>query len=156
MPEYHLAQINIGRMLAPVDSEVMFGFTSRLDEINALADEAEGFVWRLQTDDGDATAIRPYDDDMMIINMSVWESFEALHTYTYKTLHAELIKGRKQWFEKLSKPHMVLWWIPAGHIPTIEEALAKLDLLEANGSTPEAFTFAKRFTAEDWQAIEKA
>lgn len=153
MPDYHLAQINIGRMLAPVDSDIMHGFTSRLDEINALADEAEGFVWRLQTEDGDATAIRPYDDDMMIVNMSVWETYEALHNYTYKTLHVELIKGRKDWFEKLSKPHMVLWWIPAGHIPTIDEAIAKLDALEAHGSTPHAFSFAKPVTVEDWLAM---
>lgn len=155
MTDFHLAQLNIGRMLAPVDSEIMVGFTSKLDEINALADEAEGFVWRLQTDEGDATALRPFDDDMMIVNMSVWESREALHTYTYKTVHAQFIKNRKEWFERLSTPHMVLWWIPAGHIPTVEEALEKLAVFEDKGATAEAFTFSKLFTVEEFLALEE-
>lgn len=155
MASYHIAQINVARMVAPVDSESMFGFTSRLDEINALADQAPGFVWRLQTEEGDATDIRIFDDDMIIINMSVWESLEDLHNYTYKTAHAELIKGRKNWFEKLSSSHMALWYIPAGTIPTPENAIRKLELIDEHGSTPMAFTFAHSFSVDEWLSIDE-
>lgn len=155
MAEYHIAQINIARMVAPVDSDTMSGFTSRLDEINALADVADGFVWRLQTEEGDATDIRPFDDDMIIINMSVWENMEALHNYTYKTVHVELLKERKNWFHKLSTPHMAIWYIPAGHIPTPHEAQAKLALIGEHGASPLAFTFAHNFTVDEWLNIDE-
>lgn len=155
MTEYHIAQINVARMVAAIDSEEMSGFVERLDEINALADEAEGFVWRLQTEDGDATGIRPFEDEMIIVNMSVWESVEALHNYTYKTVHAQLIKGRKNWFQKMTAPHMAIWYIPAGHIPTEEEAQAKLDLINQHGITPMAFTFAHSFTVDDWLSVDE-
>ena len=154
MTDYHLAQVNIGRMVAPIDSEAMAGFVNRLDEINALADVAEGFVWRLQTDAGDATALRVFDDAMMIINMSVWESIEALHAYTYKSAHVELIRERKAWFVPMETAFLVLWWIPAGHIPTTDEAKAKLQLLIEQGATPLAFTFSKRFTVEEMLAAQ--
>lgn len=151
MTSYHLAQLNIARMLAPIDSDVMAGFVARLDEINALADGADGFVWRLTTPVGNATALRPFDDDMLIVNMSVWESIEALHGYTYKSDHVELIRDRKVWFSLMETPHLVLWWVPVGHIPTVEEAKQKLDYLQQHGSTVQAFTFSKRFSAEDFQ-----
>jgi hypothetical protein len=109
MTDYHIAQLNIGRILAPTDSEIMAGFMSRLDEINALADNTQGFVWRLQSDDGNATSIRVYDDDMLLVNLSVWESIEALHAYTYKTVHSELLRERQQWFAILGTPHLALW-----------------------------------------------
>lgn len=155
MADYHIAQINVGRMVAPIESEEMSGFAERLDEINALADEAEGFVWRLQTEEGDATGIRVFDDDLIIVNMSVWESLEALHEYTYKTAHAQLIKGRKNWFQKMTVPHMAIWYIPAGYIPTAEEAQAKLDVLNEHGANPMAFTFAHSFTIDDWLSIDE-
>ena len=155
MTKYHLAQLNIGRVLGAMDSEIMYGFASRLDEINALADTAEGFVWRLQTDEGNATSIHVFDDDMLLINMSVWESIEALHNYAYKTAHAELLRDRKQWFSQLGKPHMVLWWIEAGHIPTTDEAKTKLELLTEQGASPLAFTFTKRFTVEEMLAAQQ-
>ncbi len=155
MTTYHIAQVNVARMVAPLDSEEMSGFVNRLDEINALADEADGFVWRLQTDDGDATSIRVFDDEMIIVNMSVWESLETLHHYTYKTVHAELIKGRKNWFEKMSVPHMAIWYIPAGHIPTPGEAQIKLDLINEHGTTPMAFTFAHSFSVDEWLSIDE-
>ena len=154
MADYHLAQLNIARMLGPIDSPVMGGFVARLDEINALADGYEGFVWRLQTEDGDATAIRVFDDDMLIVNMSVWESVEALANFTYKSIHVELIRQRHEWFSKLDQMYMVMWWIPAGTLPTIEEAKAKLEYLNEHGPTPLAFTFAKRFTIEDLIAYQ--
>ncbi|MEO0598377.1 MAG: DUF3291 domain-containing protein, partial [Chloroflexota bacterium] len=96
-----------------------------------------------------ATALRPFDDDMLIVNMSVWESINALHAYTYKSTHVELIRDRKSWFSLMETPHMVLWWIPVGHIPTVEEAKQKLDHLNEHGATSQAFTFSKRFSPED-------
>ena len=155
MKKYHLAQLNIGRVLGTMDSEIMYGFASRLDEINALADTAEGFVWRLQTEEGNATSIHVFDDDMLLINMSVWESIEALHNYAYKTDHAELLRDRKQWFSQLGRPHMVLWWIEAGHIPTTDEAKTKLELLTQHGATPLAFNFTKRFTVDEMLAAQQ-
>ena len=152
MADYHLAQVNIGIIRAPLDSPVMAGFVNRLDEINALADAALGFVWRLQTDEGNATSIHVFDNEFLLINMSVWESVEALYEYVYQSAHSELIKGRRDWFEKMDTPIMTLWWIPAGHIPTPEEAKQRLAHLEQHGPTPLAFTFRQRFTAEEMLA----
>jgi hypothetical protein len=149
MADYHIAQVNIGIIRAPLDSPVMAGFVNRLDEINALADAAPGFVWRLQTEEGNATSLHVFDNEHMLINMSVWESVDALYEYVYASRHAELIKGRKDWFEKMDTPIMTLWWIPAGHIPTPEEAKQRLAHLEQHGPTPLAFTFKQRFTVEE-------
>jgi len=153
MPHVHLAQINIGRMNAPLDDPVMAGFVSRLDEINALAERSPGFVWRLQTNEGNATALRPYDDERIIINMSVWESIEHLRAYVYGTAHAELLGQRRDWFEKFDRTFLALWWIPAGHIPSIDEAKARLASLDASGPTPFAFTFKTTFPPEAAEAI---
>jgi heme-degrading monooxygenase HmoA len=142
MSKYQIAQINIARMKAPMDSEIMAGFANRLDEINAIADRAPGFVWRLQTDEGNATYLRPYDDDMIIINMSVWESVEALKEYVYKSAHAELLRGRRAWFEEhFSSVYLAMWWVPEGHIPGIDEAKKRLAHLEEHGPSQFAFTF---------------
>ncbi len=141
----HLAQINIAQALAEMDDPIMHGFVSRLDEINALADDAPGFVWRLQTGDGDALSLRVFDDPMLIINMSVWENVETLKTFTYKTMHVQVFKERKTWFTKLGRPHLAMWWVPAGHIPTLDEAKEKLELIAERGPTPKAFTFSKVF-----------
>ena len=146
---YHLAQLNIARMLQPLDHPQLAGFVAKLDEINALADAAEGFVWRLQDEDGDATSIRPFPDEMLIVNMSVWESVEALFDYTYRTAHAKVMSQRKQWFEMMGDSHMVLWWVPAGDIPSVDEAKQKLELLQRQGPTADAFTFKERFSAPD-------
>ncbi|HYH09216.1 MAG TPA: DUF3291 domain-containing protein [Thermoanaerobaculia bacterium] len=141
MPQSHLAQVNIARMKAPLESPELADFVARLDEINALADRAPGFVWRLQTDDGNATYVRAYDDDMILVNLSVWESVEALKNYTYRTAHAELLRDRRKWFEHFAGAYVALWWVPAGHVPTAEEAKARLEHLEAHGPSPFAFTF---------------
>ncbi len=125
----------------------MAGFTERLDEINALADAADGFVWRLQTAEGNATAIHAFADPGLLLNMSVWESIDALHTFTYRTEHRELLRSRAEWFEAADGPHQVLWWVPAGHIPTIDEAKSRLRTLAIEGPTSQAFTFAVRFDA---------
>lgn len=143
--EYHIAQLNIGTVRAAVDHPSMIGFTSRLDEINALADAAEGFVWRLQTDEGNATSIQAFDDPSLLVNLSVWESIDALHAFTYRSEHRELLRGRAEWFHSRTGPHQVLWWVPAGHLPDVGEAQDRLAHLEAHGPTSVAFTFAHRF-----------
>jgi hypothetical protein len=145
MPRFHLAQVNIGRLRAPLEDPLMEGFRSQLDPINALADHSHGFVWRLQTEDGNATAIRPFDDDLMAINMSVWESLEALKQFVYRSTHVGLIRDRHQWFEPIEGPILALWWIPAGHVPTIDEAKERLQLLAERGPSVDAFTFQTPF-----------
>jgi len=145
MKKHHIAQINIAKAVAEMDSETMQGFVNRLDEINALADEAEGFVWRLQTEDGDSTAIRVFDDPLLIINITVWESIEALKSFVFRTVHVELIQDREAWFSKMASAHQTLWWVPEGQIPSIEEAKEKLDYFNENGPTENAFTFGNPF-----------
>ena len=149
MTTYQLAQVNLGRIRYPVDDPRMHGFMSRLDEINAVAEASDGFVWRLVGEGNDATSIRPFPDDMLIINMSVWDSAETLHTYTYKSAHAALFKDRKLWFESMREAYMVMWWIPAGNTPTVVEAAERLAHLREHGATPYAFTFRDRFSAEE-------
>jgi hypothetical protein len=143
MTDWHLAQINIGRTVAPLDDPAMAGFIAALDPVNALADASLGFVWRLQDDSGHATNIRVFDDPRMIINMSVWESLAALRAFTYRSHHVGVLTRRKQWFEKLDRPHLALWWTAAGGRPTAAEGLARLDHLHRNGPGEFAFTFNK-------------
>lgn len=145
---HHLAQLNMGRMLAAIDDPIMAEFVANLDRINALADGASGFVWRLQSDRGNATEFRPFADEMLIVNMSVWESLETLKDYVYKSAHAEIMRNRRQWFEKMDEVFTVLWWIPAGTIPTVEEAKARLESLRQHGETPYAFSFRRSFASE--------
>jgi hypothetical protein len=151
---YHIAQVNIGRIQAPIDSPLMRGFTGRLDEVNALADGSPGFVWRLQTDEGNATYFRPYQDDRILLNMSVWETVDSLKHYVYRTVHAELLRHRQEWFEKFDGLYLALWWVPAGHIPGIDEAKARLAHLERHGPTQFAFTF--KSVIEPDEAFQKA
>lgn len=146
MSNYHIAQLNIARLLAPIDSPQLSDFVANLDRINALAEESPGFVWRLQTEDGDATGIDFFGSDQ-IVNLSVWDSIEKLHHYVYRTAHVEILSRKKEWFQKMGEAHMVLWWVPAGHIPSIEEASHKLNMLRESGPTSEAFTFKKAFPA---------
>jgi hypothetical protein len=144
---FHLAQANVARMRAPLEEPPMEGFRSQLERINALADASPGFVWRLQSDEGDATAIRAYDDPMVLFNMSVWESLESLHAYVYRSEHVGPLRARRAWFQPAAGPSLVLWWVPAGHLPSVEEARAKLELLREHGPTPAAFTFRQPFPA---------
>lgn len=143
--KYNLAQINIADSRGDRDSEIMKGFMDRLDEVNAIADRSPGFVWRLQTEDGDATAIQAFDNPLLLVNISVWEDIDSLKSFVYKSLHVELIQDRDAWFSKIQQAHQALWWVPVGHIPTIEEAKAKLETLQANGPGEAAFTFSKPF-----------
>lgn len=155
MTDYHLAQVNIAKMRAPIDSPIMAEFVAQLDAINAVAEAAPGFIWRLQSEAGNATSIRVFDDLMLIINMSVWESVEALFEYTYRSNHVDIFRRRGDWFERMETPHMALWWIPAGHIPTPQEAKDKLALLEREGATPLAFTFKCRFTVDEMLTVQQ-
>lgn len=138
---YHLAQLNIGRVRAPLDQPIMAGFVNRLDEINALADASPGFAWRLQTTEGNATYLRPYADDRIIVNMSVWESVAALRAFVYKSAHSQLLRHRDDWFEKFSGAYLALWWVPVGHLPGIDEAKKRLAHLERHGPSQFVFTF---------------
>lgn len=154
MTQFHLAQVNIGRVRAPLEDPSMEGFRSQLDPINALADRSPGFVWRLQTEDGNAMAIRPYADEHMAINMSVWESFGALKQFVYRSAHVGPLRDRKQWFESIDGPILALWWIPAGHIPTVAEAQERLQHLKEHGPSPRAFTFRTPFPSPDGKSGE--
>jgi hypothetical protein len=147
--KFYLAQCNVGRAKGPMDGPVMAGFAARLDDINALAERSPGFVWRLQTAAGNATSIHVFEDASILMNMSVWESPEDLRNYVYRSDHTNVMKQRKAWFEKFDGVYLVLWWIPAGHIPTPEEAKQRLAHLQAHGESPEAFSFAKIFPAPD-------
>jgi hypothetical protein len=146
---YHIAQVNIGRVKAPVEDPLMAGFTTRLAEINALADGSPGFVWRLQTSAGDATYFRPYDDDRILVNMSVWESIEALRSYVYRSAHKELLRERQQWFEPFAGTYLALWWVPVGHRPGLDEAKKRLARLAEQGPTQFAFTFQTIFQPDE-------
>lgn len=146
---YHIAQLNIALMRAPLDSPIMADFVAWLEPVNAIADSAPGFVWRLQTESGDATSIRAFDNEYLLVNMSVWRSVDDLYQYVYKSDHAQVFRRRKEWFEIMEQSATVLWWIPNGHVPTVDEAKAKLELLRKNGPTPQAFTFKQRFSVDD-------
>jgi hypothetical protein len=150
---FHIAEINVARALAPLDKPLMADFVAGLDPINALADGSPGFVWRLATADGDATSIRAYDDDLMIINMSVWESIEALAEFVYRSGHVAVMRRRREWFERM-RVYLALWWVPEGHTPTVAEAQERLEHIEAHGPSPHAFTFKHRFAPD--QSPERA
>jgi hypothetical protein len=149
MSTYQLAQLNIGVIKGPMDSPVMADFAANLERINALAEATPGFVWRLQTAEGDATAIRPFDDENMLVNMSVWRDVAALNQYVYTSAHVELMRRRREWFERMNEAFLVLWWVPAGHRPSVDEALARLALLRSHGPTADAFTFRQAFPPPD-------
>ncbi len=142
---YHLAQINIGLCKGPLDSPVMREFVELLDAMNALADASPGFVWRLQTPDGNATGVRAHPNPLVITNVSMWTGVEALHHYTYRSSHAYAFRHRGKWFDELEGPHLALWWIEVGGEPSAEEGLRRIDLLARRGPSPDAFTFKQPF-----------
>jgi hypothetical protein len=142
---HHLAQINIARLVAPLDDSRLAEFVAQLEPINAIADEALGFVWRLKSDSGNATDIAYSDDPFVIVNMSVWESLDALRTYAYKSDHARVFRDRAKWFEKMEKPGYCLWWIPIGHIPSVAEGRERLEHYQVHGATPYSFWFSQHY-----------
>ncbi len=148
MSQYELAQLNIAELKFPLDSPQLSDFVNNLDRINGLAENSPGFVWRLQTEDGDATSI-DYFGDNAIVNMSLWDGIEHLHQYVYHSAHVDVMRRKKEWFQKMVEAHMVLWWIPKGHRPTLQEADEKLQCLRIHGPSCNAFTFKKSFSAPD-------
>ena len=155
MTRYHLAQLNVGTARAAVDSTELAGFMAGIEPVNAVADAAPGFVWRLEDGDGPgATALRPRGPDFMV-NMSVWESLEALWNFVYRNgPHLDYMCRRREWFHRMAEQHLVLWWVPAGHVPSLDEALARLDLLQREGPGPGAFTFREPYPAPGGEAGE--
>ena len=157
----HLAQVNIAVMKGPLEGPVMAGFVERLEEINSLADGSPGFVWRLQTGQGNATYLRPYDDERIIANLSLWQTVEELHAFVYKSAHAPVMRRRQEWFSKFQGAYVALWWVPEGHLPSMDEAKKRLAHLEQFGPTSFAFTIKDRFpvdetvlNATDWASFE--
>ena len=144
---FQIAQLNIARMIAPMDDPIMQDFLDALEPVNALADTSPGFVWRLQDESGDATSIRGFDDPSLLVNLSVWESVDALKDFVYRSGHLDFLQAKKRWFKTLSTPHLVLWWVPEGYIPSISEPRSRLGSLTLNGPTPEAFTLSQTFGA---------
>ena len=145
MPAWHLAQVNVATIVAPLDSPPLADFVAALDRINALAEASAGFVWRLKGDGGNATDIRAGDDPNFIVNKSVWQSVELLFEFVYRSMHTKVMSRRRDWFKKPDQAYHVLWWVPVGHEPTVEEALARLAHLQQHGPTAHAFTFKERY-----------
>jgi Domain of unknown function (DUF3291) len=149
--DYVLAQVNIGRLLAPIDSPLIADFVAALDPVNAVADAAPGFVWRMETEDGNALAVRGFEPDGVgsgggiLINMSVWESVEALAAYVYGDAHLAVLRRRREWYERMRDAYAALWWIPRGHIPTVAEAEDRVRHVRAHGPTPYAFSLKQHF-----------
>ncbi len=155
MRSVELAQLNIGRAVAPLDDPSMDGFVTRLAEINALAERSPGYVWRLTDVLGaDATGVRAYDDPLVIVNLTVWTGIDQLFDFAYRSTHVDLLRARREWFVPLDGPTLVLWWVRAGVWPTIEEAVARLDHLAAHGPSAHAFTMKARF-GPDWAELDR-
>ena len=152
----HLAQLNIGRFRYPTDDPRMADFMNNLDLVNALAERSQGFVWRLKDDSGNATNFRPFPDPQMAVNLSVWESTEALERFVYQTVHKRFYGRREEWFGKHEGPHAVMWWIAAGHLPTLDEAKERLEYLTANGPSDRAFGWESVPTAQLWKTARCA
>ena len=148
MSKLYLAQLNIAVLKEPLDSPLLADFVANLDRINALAEDSPGYIWRLKTDEGNATAFCPLGENI-IVNMSVWKDTASLQQYVHKSAHTEIMSRRKEWFERMPEAFMVLWWIPEDHLPTIEEAMEKLEQLRKHGPTPSAFSFRNPFPAPD-------
>src|SRR5262249_25061162 len=156
MTASHLAQLNIGRLRYPTDDPRVADFMTNLDRVNALAEHTRGFVWRLKDDSGNATNIRPYDDPLMIVNLSVWESVEALERFVWQTIHKHFYGRRPEWFDKMEKPHFVMWWVSAGQRPTVDEAKERLEYLTAHGPSDHAFGWESVPAAQLWKTARCA
>jgi hypothetical protein len=152
-PGFHVAQVNIALAKAPIDSDLLSEFVALLDPINALADQAPGFVWRLQTDDGNSLDVRGFDDDRVIVNLSVWESIDQLGDFVYRSAHTNVMRRRREWFDRIGV-HLALWWVTVGEVPTVAEAEQRFAYLRDHGPTAYAFTFKARFVAEQRLEID--
>ena len=145
MSGFSLAQLNVAFAVADMESAVMHGFVSRLDEINALAEQSPGFIWRLKDESGNATSIRAFDDPDLLLNMSMWKDVASLRYFVYKSAHVELLRNKKNWFKQPSENYQVLWWVLEGSIPTFSQAGEKLAKIKKHGPTEDAFDFSKVF-----------
>ena len=154
-PGHYLAELNIGRMRYDLDDPRMAGFKNNLDLVNAVADRSDGFIWRYIDDSGNATDTRPYDDPRIIVNFSVWENLGALERFVWQTVHKRFYGRRPDWFEHLEGPTMVLWWVPAGHRPSVDEAVARLAHLKQHGPSEDAFDW-QRASAQLWKTARCA
>ncbi|MGW1955376.1 DUF3291 domain-containing protein [Streptomyces sp. NPDC001920] len=150
---YELAQVNIARLKAPLDSPQLRDFVDNLDPVNADAEAADGFVWRLQDDSGDATAVPVFGDSWLIINLTMWRDTNALTAYMYQGRHREMLARRREWFERVQEAMTALWWVPAGHRPTVAEAESRLLHLRTNGPTPYAFTLRTSYPPQGAQPV---
>jgi hypothetical protein len=144
---HHVALLNVARMRAPLDSPQLAEFVANLDPVNGVADASPGFVWRHQDDNGNSTSVRVLDDDTLMVNLAVWESVDALAAFAYDGAHRDIMRKRRQWFDRMAEPYLVLWWVPSGHEPSVAEAVDRLLHLRTHGPTAEAFTFKDRFPA---------
>ena len=152
---YHLAQVNIAKMLAPLDDPIMADFVNNLDRINELADQSSGFIWRLKGEEDNATAIKAFEDTSLIINMSVWKDLESLFNFTYNSNHIEVFKRRKDWFSKIKMLHMAFWFVPVGYIPSPVEAKERLNYINKFGETPCACSWKSKLTGSDFLDYKK-
>lgn len=153
MSSFHIAQLNIAKMKADIDDPIMKDFVDNLEGVNATADNSPGFVWRLETDEGDATDLRLFEDNMLLVNMSVWESIDDLKKFVYESFHLEILKRKKEWFDKFDSVYQVMWWLKVGTLPEVDEAKARLAYLQANGASEFAFNFQKYFPASEQHLI---
>jgi len=154
---HHLAQLNIGRIRYEIDDPRMRGFTDNLAFVNGLAERSEGFIWRYQDDSGNATNTRPYaDDPRMAVNMSVWRDVESLERFVWQTVHKRFYGQRHDWFERMAERYMVMWWVPAGHLPSVQEAIERLEHLRAHGPSDHAFSWQDVASAELWKTARCA
>jgi len=148
----HLAELNIGRIRYPLDDPRMADFVNNLDLVNGLAERSQGFVWRLKDENGSATSIRVFDDPLIIVNVSLWENAESLERYVWQTVHKRFYGRRHEWFDKFEGPYFVMWWVPAGHRPSIQEAIERLDHLKHHGPTDQAFGWESLPSAQLWKS----
>jgi Domain of unknown function (DUF3291) len=147
---YQIAEINIARMIGvDINDPIMKEFVDNLDKVNAVAESSPGFVWRLKDENNNATSLNPYNDEQVIINISVWENIETLERFMYKTFHSEFLRRRKEWFQKFGKAYTAMWWVPAGQYPSMDDAVAKLDELQKNGASASVFDFKNKFAAPE-------
>jgi len=146
----HLAQLNIAKAKYSLEAPEIKEFVDNLEPVNNLAELSSGFVWRLKDESGDATDIQAFSDPNIIVNMSVWESTDALKNFMFRTYHREFLRRKTEWFDNIPEDSYVLWWVPIGHIPSVEEAVKKLEYLRSNGDTPNAFTFKSNFSADEY------
>jgi hypothetical protein len=144
---WHLAQVNIGRLVAPEGDPRVQPFFDALDRVNALAEASPGFVWRLTGEGNNATDLRPTPDPLLAVNMSVWTDADALFAFVYRSAHTPVMARRRDYFERFDGAFQAMWWIPAGEIPTVSDAFSRLWMLDRYGPTPHAFTFKARFPA---------